>query len=389
MVRLGELKVRDVMTENMITASPKDTVSDAIALMKRHNISEIPVLHERKVVGMVSDETFIKKRHLPLSAKLEYVIGTPPTVSGEDSVMGACVMLLSSGYRGIPVISDKGVYAGFISRSDIVRKIPEMEELEGMKVEEIMSPDPSTIQEHETVGDALGLMNRMDERALPVVDGSGRLSGMIGIKDIVKGPTLKPPTRETQGERVGEKERDVENLEVKSLMAEPPITTSPDEAIQDAARKMAKNDISALVALEGEEIKGVITQFDLIEFIASLEEVEQAYVQITGLAEDIDVVYSMHDSIRKYLQLFGRIIKPSVMSIQVIHHRKRGGHETKYGLRLRLQTDKGMFYARNHGWDIMKTLDEALETLRREIIQEKEKRIERIKVASRSREAQD
>lgn len=389
MVRMGELKVKDMMAEDMITANSEDTVSDAIALMKRHDISEIPVLYEWKVVGMVSDETFIKKRHLPLSAKLKYVIGTPPTVSEEDSVVDACVMLLSSGYRGIPVISDKGVYVGFISRSDIVRKIPEMEELDGMKVEEIMSPDPSTVQEHETVGDALVLMNRMDERALPVVDESGRLSGMIGIKDIVKGPTLKPPTTETWGERVGEKEHDVENLEVKSLMVEPPITTSPDEAIQEAARKMAKNDISALVALEGEEIKGVITQFDLIEFIASLGEVEQAYVQITGLQEDIDVVYSMHDSIRKYLQLFGRIIRPSLMSIQVVHHRKRGGHETKYSLRLRLQTDKGMFYARNHGWDIMKTLDEALETLRREIIQEKERRIERIKVASRSREAQD
>ncbi len=389
MVRLGELKVRDVMTEDIITASSEDTVSDAIALMKRHDISEIPVLSERKVVGMVSDETFIKKRHMPLSAKLKYVIGTPPTVSEEDSIVDACVMLLSSGYRGIPVISDKGLYTGFISRSDIVRTIPETEDLEGMKVEEIMSPDPSTIQEHETVGDATVLMDSMDERVLPVVDESGRLFGMIGIKDIVKGPALKPPTTETWGERVGEKDRDVENLEVKSLMVEPPITTSPDEAIQEAAKKMAENNISALVALEGEEIKGVITQFDLIEFIASLGEVEQAYVQITGLAEDIDVVYSMHDSIRKYLQLFGRIIKPSVMSIQVIHHRKKGGHETKYGLRLRLQTDKGMFYARNHGWDIMKTLDEALETLRREIIQEKERRIERIKVASRSRETQD
>jgi hypothetical protein len=42
-----------------------------------------------------------------------------------------------------------------------------------------------------------------------------------------------------------------------------------------------------------------------------------------------------------------------------------------------------MFFAKNHGWNLIQVLDEALETLRREIIHEKEKRLERVKEASR------
>jgi CBS domain-containing protein/ribosome-associated translation inhibitor RaiA len=256
-----------------------------------------------------------------------------------------------------------------------------MEDLKGMAVGEIMTPDPSTIKEHETMEQARVMMWRMDVRVLPVVDQVGRLSGMIGIKDIVK-LSLNPPATETRGEFIGEKDADVEDLEVRSLMVEPPITTSPDEDLQEAARKISENDISALVVLEDGEIKGILTQIDLIELIASLREVDQAYVQITGLEEGLDVIWAMHGSIQKYLQLFGQIIRPRVMNVHVVPYH-RGGRETKYSLKLRLQTDKGMFFAKNHGWNLVQVLDEALETLRREVVHEKEKRLERVKEASR------
>jgi CBS domain-containing protein len=47
-------KVADVMTEDPISTSENAPISDAIALMEKHRIKRLPVVRDRKVVGLVS-----------------------------------------------------------------------------------------------------------------------------------------------------------------------------------------------------------------------------------------------------------------------------------------------------------------------------------------------
>jgi CBS domain-containing protein/ribosome-associated translation inhibitor RaiA len=318
-----------------------------------------------------------------LSAKLDFVMGAPPWLDAEDSVVDAATAMMASGYRGVPVTSEGGEYVGFISRTDIIRNIPHMEELEGITVNEILTPWPMTIGVHETLKEARSMMKGLDVKTLPVVDTQGILVGMIGIGDIIK-KTQKPTSHETLGEVSGLSDSAAENLEVRTLMVEKPITASPEETLTDAARKMADHDVSTLVVLDADEIVGIISQIDLIELIASYQEVDQAYVQITGLEADSWTFDAMHDSIHKYLKRFGQVVSPRIMDVHVVPH-KQEGQQTKYSLKLRLQTDKAMFYARNHDWNIIAALDGAFETMWRHIKKEKEKHLEVVKEASRAR----
>ncbi len=375
MAGIDDIKARDVMTKELITARFDQTVSDAIGIMKKHNISEVLIAEDKAgVVGIVTDDTFIRRRHLPLSTKLEHVMSKPPAVKEDDSVVDVCEMLLSSALRGIPVKNNRGDYVGFIARTDITRAIPDIEDLDKIYVKDVMTPNPTTIQERDTVSKAKNIMRSLDERVVPVMDDYGKLSGMIGLVDIIN-ETFKPMEREARGERSGEKESPGRDMEVKSIMIDNPITTSPNEGIIEAAKKMSNNDISTLVAIDEGDVKGIITQVDMIETIASFRESDHVYVQISGLEEEPETFDVMYDIMQKYLKKFANVVKPLVLNVHVVSHQKEG-EETKYSVRLRLQTDHGMFYTKEFDWNIMKALDAGLESMRRQVFKEKEMRVD-------------
>ncbi|MFW6040746.1 MAG: CBS domain-containing protein [Thermoplasmatota archaeon] len=373
MARVEDYKAKDIMSKNFISAKPKDTVSDIIGLMKKYDVAEIPVLKNSKIVGIVSEDTFVKKRHLPFSTKVENIMSTPPDVDFEDSIVDVSELLLSSGYRGVPVKSNKGEVVGFISRTDIIQKIHEMEDLAKTPVKDIMTPSPNTIGEHETIGKAKAMMEKLDVKAIPVVDKHNKLSGVIGIKDIIK-ETARPINREGEGRyhQAGEKSSPYQDIEIGSIMISPAITTTPNDDLKQSTINMIDNDISTIIVTEDDDIKGVLTQIDIIEMIASFREAEQVYVQITGLEEDPDIYEGMYELIQNYLQKINNVIKPLVLNVHVVTHRKKG-HEKKYSIRLRLNTDHGMFYAKKFDWNIMRALDDGLSSLKRTIFEGIEK----------------
>ena len=128
MARVEDFQAKDLMSKDYISAKPEDNVSHAIGLIRQNNVGEIPIQKGGTIVGIISEDTFIKRRHLPLSTKLEHIMSTPPKVKPDDSVVDVSELLLSSGYRGVPVISEKDEILGFISRTDVINKIPQMEE---------------------------------------------------------------------------------------------------------------------------------------------------------------------------------------------------------------------------------------------------------------------
>lgn len=50
----GALRVRDVMTTNVISCSPKDSLDEARAVLKKHHFRHLPVLQSGKIMGILS-----------------------------------------------------------------------------------------------------------------------------------------------------------------------------------------------------------------------------------------------------------------------------------------------------------------------------------------------
>ncbi len=377
MAKVEYFKAKDIMGEKLPHAKPNDTVSDVIGLMMQHGLEEVPIVQDNQVVGVLSDTLFVERRNLSFSTKLKNVVHKGPSVKEEDSIIDVSELLLSSDYRGVPVTSKSEEYVGFLTRKNLTEVIPKLDELKETTVKEFMTPSPATIQNHEDISRAKAVMEKYDVRVLPVVDNQNKLLGMIGIKDFMKEgfwPMTSRLSRQEKGDRTGE--RHTQEIEVQTIMSEPPITINPDSTIQEAAQKMIEHNISTLVVTADDEIKGVLTQYDLIEIIASFREKEEVYVQINGVEGGPEVYDQMYDRIQPFLEKINKVLKPLVLNIQVVSHRKEGT-QRKYTLRLRLSTNQGMFYANESDWNMMRALDNSLDSLKKRIFQEKEKRVDR------------
>jgi len=119
----------------------------------------------------------------------------PITVKPDTSIVDAYYLMLEEEIRRLPVV-DKDKLVGIVTLSDLYKVHPfeqlsmsllEMSRrLNRMAVEEVMAPNPITIQEDETVGQAAQKMLEYKISGLPVVNPAGQLVGIITESDIFR-----------------------------------------------------------------------------------------------------------------------------------------------------------------------------------------------------------
>jgi CBS domain-containing protein len=68
-----ESKVRDAMVTNLIVAVPDDELGDISSIMVEKNIRHLPVLHNGRVIGMLSIRDIIQTQVKKLTADLHYL----------------------------------------------------------------------------------------------------------------------------------------------------------------------------------------------------------------------------------------------------------------------------------------------------------------------------
>jgi len=75
--------------------------------------------------------------------------------------------------------------AGIISDGDLRRALLSHKNIHGMKIEDIMSPSPKTIDESQTAAEALGLMELNAITHLVIVDRHNRVKGVVHLHDLL------------------------------------------------------------------------------------------------------------------------------------------------------------------------------------------------------------
>ena len=68
-----DVKVREAMVTNLIVAVPDDELSDISAIMVEKNIRHLPVLHNGRVIGMLSIRDIIQTQVKKLTSDLHYL----------------------------------------------------------------------------------------------------------------------------------------------------------------------------------------------------------------------------------------------------------------------------------------------------------------------------
>ncbi|RJR33586.1 MAG: CBS domain-containing protein [Deltaproteobacteria bacterium] len=127
--------VKDWMTKDPVTITDETSMMKAIHLMKERRFRRLPVVHEGRLVGMVTDRDL--KEASPSKAttldvhELYYLLGelqikeimsrNPLSVSPDDTVEHAAQLMLEKTISGLPVVDAGGRLAGIITQSDVFK----------------------------------------------------------------------------------------------------------------------------------------------------------------------------------------------------------------------------------------------------------------------------
>jgi CBS domain-containing protein len=117
-----------------------------------------------------------------------------------------------------------------------------------------------TCRADDTIQLLVGLLDRHKIGALPVIDGDGRLAGVISERDVVRALAASPG--------------DVRALKVSELMTRDVVTCTRATTVKDAARLMDKRHIRHLPVMEGGRVVDMVSQRDVVSLRLSEAELE-------------------------------------------------------------------------------------------------------------------
>ncbi|HTW89805.1 MAG TPA: DUF190 domain-containing protein [Candidatus Binataceae bacterium] len=219
--------VSEVMTSDVITASPDMILGRAARLMVDKHLKRLPVVDTNgKLVGILGRLDVlntIAAVHLPewhpgaRAVSAQAVVGDVmtrevPSVHDSATIEEVFALLVSSAHKRVVVIDDKRHVVGIIADSDLlsrvsretwpstmevlVSKVPierisgaarkNIQRLHARFARELMTRDVITVREKMPVASALALSAEKRVKRLPVVDAEGELIGIVGRTEMMR-----------------------------------------------------------------------------------------------------------------------------------------------------------------------------------------------------------
>ena len=123
------MNVRDIMTAEVIVASPDDDLMRAAQLMESHDFGSLPVGDRGRLIGMLTDRDITIRavaRGLGPTAKVRDVMTSNiECVRDSDSVAEAAARMEDLQVRRLPVVDDNDKLVGIVSLGDLSQTEPD------------------------------------------------------------------------------------------------------------------------------------------------------------------------------------------------------------------------------------------------------------------------
>ncbi len=256
------MKVKEIMTENPITAELPGTRTEVLKTLVKNNITGMPVIKtsDGTLAGFVTRQDIFgrpEEEQLALVMRRDY-----PTISPKASVKDAARILVKENLSHLPVV-EKDKLQGIVTPTDLLVVVEK--ENPQLTVEEIVRSPCIPIYSGAPLTVALATFRAADVNALPVLDDDAKLVGIITDRDIfnqsvVDSSVVMSDLGLSNGENNWNWEGirnvvklwyevskvNLPRLMVKDIMIQNPTTVFKKTLVGDAARLMRKQDFGQL-----------------------------------------------------------------------------------------------------------------------------------------------
>lgn len=275
------MKVEDVMNKDIRTVKVPGNRDDAIELLRELRVSAVPVLKKDsgELVGMISLRDLFEnpdENQIGMLVNRDVVSVTP-----NQSLKEAAKAMIVKNERRLPVVDD-GKLVGIITVRGILSQAI-AERKKDTTVSEFMQTSTTSIWEATPLNVAVEILNHSNERALPVLNDEGDLSGIIGDEDIINVSEVKTEeiTELMRGKSETEKwawdsedrlyitKRSLRtpDKKVRDIMTTDVITITKRTSASKCAKLMEENDVHQLPVVSGRKMIGMITDEDLLKVL--------------------------------------------------------------------------------------------------------------------------
>lgn len=180
---------REIRLNVPLVSSAMDTVTEARMAIAMARAGGMGVLHRNSSVEAQAGQVETVKR------SEAGMVTDPVTCRPTDTIADVEAMCARFRISGLPVANDAGELVGIITNRDMQFEVDQ-----NRQVAEVMTKAPLiTAREGVTAEVALGLLRRHKIEKLPIVDGQGKLTGLITVKDFVKTEQYPNATKDRDG----------------------------------------------------------------------------------------------------------------------------------------------------------------------------------------------
>ena len=120
---IENLTAKDIMLKEIIVSEPNDLVASANLKMIRANIGALPIVDDKKLVGLITQRDVILagKESMPLMLR-DLMTTDVITVKKNTSIKGISQIMAKTGFQRLPVVDDN-ILIGLITQSCIIEAL--------------------------------------------------------------------------------------------------------------------------------------------------------------------------------------------------------------------------------------------------------------------------
>ncbi len=185
------MRVKQIMTRDVITATAPGSRQEALTKMLEHNISGLPVVNKSsgKLMGMVTRKDIFNH---PSEEQIAMLMSSKLiTVTPYTSVKSAAIKFVENRINRIPVV-EREKLVGIVTPTDMLRVLEGMDNQR--KVEEYVNRPCTPIFSDTPLATVLRIMHLSNASAMPVLNEDGRLVGILTDRDIFNTAKIKEHT---------------------------------------------------------------------------------------------------------------------------------------------------------------------------------------------------
>lgn len=270
--------VKDIMVRDVAYVTIPGSRDDVLKVLQDRKVSGVPVIKKGEVVGMITRTDLLSNREEDQTALL--MTRDAVMISPEKSIVEAAKLLIEHDIRRLPVVEEKKL-VGIVTVADLVQVAAELDIKE--KVELYLEKETSVLWSEMPLPVAGSIMEFAAVQACPVIDTSLKLAGMISDRDLIKASVIEDTVEKTDmsandGDDVWMWDRvmqtiskyyTVSRIQLKNILVREamvaPITAFKKDEVGKCAATMHRNRIDQMpVITSGGKLVGMLKDKDVL-----------------------------------------------------------------------------------------------------------------------------